>query len=148
MPRFISVSKAASLAKVQAKEIQEKINNNQLASTRGKIHIDDLVECYPQIHTEQVDMLSLVEKIKEQSFENGAAKQNGEMTFASLKQELQKCKTNAMYYHEQSGKYEELILQICESLSDTEVREATDQRIQRLKQWIDKRFSEIQRNEG
>ena len=148
MPRFISVSKAASLAKVQAKEIQEKINNKQLAYTRGKIHIDDLIDCYPQVHAEQADMLSLVEKIKEQSFENGAAKQHGEMTFASLKQELLKCKTNAKYYREQSGKYEELILQIRENLSDTEDRGTTEQRIQRLIQWIDKRFNEIQRNEG
>ncbi|QMU60869.1 MAG: hypothetical protein GKR92_03835 [Gammaproteobacteria bacterium] len=148
MSQFISVSKAASLAKVQAKEIQEKINNNQLASTRGKIHIDDLIDCYPQVQAEQADMLSLVEKIKEQSFENGAAKQHGEMTFASLKKELQKCKANVEYYREQSGKYEELILHIRENLSDTDGRGATEQRIQRLKQWIDKRFNEIQRNEG
>lgn len=146
MPRFISISKAASLANVQTKEIQEKINSNQLASTRGKIHLDDLVECYPQAHVEQVDMLSLVEKIKEQSFENGAAKQHGEVTFASLKLDLQKCKTNQEYYREQSNKYEELVLQIQENLTDFRNKNVDEQRVQRLKQWIDKRLNEIQKN--
>ncbi len=146
MPRFISISKAASIANVHAKEIQEKINKKQLSSTRGKIHIDDLVECYPQAHVEQADMLSLVEKIKEQSFESGAAKQHGEVTFASLKQELQKCKINLEYYREQSHKYEELVHHIQESLSDAESREEDVRWRVRLKQWIDKRLSEIQQN--
>ncbi|MGH1536452.1 MAG: hypothetical protein ACRBDX_00135 [Gammaproteobacteria bacterium] len=146
MPRFISISKAASLANVQAKEILEKINSNQLASTRGKIHIDDLVECYPQAHVELADMLSLVEKIKEQSFESGAAKQHGEVTFASLKQDLQKCKTNLEYYREQSRKYEELVLHIQENLSDEKNRNSDNRWTQRLKQWIDKRLGEIQQN--
>lgn len=147
MPRFISISKAASLAKVQAKEIQEKINNNQLASTRGKIHVDDLLECYPKAHIEEADMLSLVEKIKEQSFESGAAKQHGEVTFASLKRDLRKCKTNLEYYREQSAKYAELILHICENLSDNDDLGSNEQRILRLRQWIDKRLAEINRNE-
>ena len=98
MPRFISITKAALLANVQVKDIQEKISNNQLASTRGKIHIEDFIDCYPQAEVEQADMLSLVEKIKEQSFECGAAKQHGELTFASLKQELKNCRTKAKYY--------------------------------------------------
>lgn len=147
MARFISVTKAASLANVQAKDIQEKINNQELASTRGKIHIDDLIDCYPLAHVEQADMLSLVEKIKEQSFESGAAKQNGEVTFASLKQDLKRSKANVEYYREQSRKYEELLLHICENLNATEDRETNEQRIQILKKWIDKRLSEIQRNE-
>ena len=147
MPRFISISKAASLANVQAKEIQEKINKNQLACTRGKIHVDDLLECYPQAHIEEVDMLSLVEKIKEQSFESGAAKQHGEVTFASLKKDLQKCKTNLEYYREQTSKYEELILHICENLDDKEGSVSNEQHAQRLKQWAVKRLAEIQRNE-
>ncbi len=146
MPRFISISKAASLANVQVKEVQEKINNNQLASTRGKIHLDDLIECYPQARVEQADMLSLVEKIKEDSFESGAAKQHGEVTFASLKQDLKKCKTNLEYYREQSSKYEELIQHIQENLSDAKGRDTDEQWLQRLKQWIDKRLSEIQQN--
>ena len=147
MPRFISISKAALLANVQAKDIQEKINNNQLTSTRGKIHLDDLVECYPLAHVEEADMLSLVEKIKENSFESGAAKQHGEVTFASLKQDLQKCKTNLEYYKEQTGKYEELVLHICENLNDKEGSISNEQHAYRLKQWIVKRLAEIQRNE-
>jgi N12 class adenine-specific DNA methylase len=147
MPRFISISKAALLAHVQAKEIQEKINNNQLSSTRGKIHVDDFLECYPHARIDEVDMLLLVEKIKEKSFEDGAAKQHGEVTIASLKQDLKKSKTNEEYFREQSRKYEELILQICENLNDTEDRRTNEQRIQTLKKWIDKRLSEIQRNE-
>lgn len=147
MPRFISISKAALLANVQAKEIHEKISNHQLASTRGKIHLDDLQECYPEAHVEDADMLSMVEKIKEKSFESGAAKQHGEVTFASLKEDLRKCKTNLKYYSEQSGKYEELILHICENLEDKEGSISNEQHAHRLKQWIVKRLAEIQRNE-
>ncbi len=146
MPRFISISKAALLAKVHVKEIQEKINNNLLASTRGIIHIDDLLACYPHADVEQADMLSLVEKIKEESFESGAAKQHGEVTFASLKKDLHKSKTNADYYRERSVKFEELILYIRKNLNDTEVKGTSEQRIQSLKQWIDSRLTEIHRN--
>ncbi len=147
MARFISISKAAMFANVQIKDIQEKINNNQLVTTRGKIHIEDLLECYPQADVEQADMLSLVEKIKEQSFESGAAKQHGEVTFASLKHDLHKCKTNAEYYRQRSIKFEELISYIRENLHDTDVKGTGEQRIQSLKQWIDSRLAEIQRNE-
>lgn len=147
MTRFISISRAALFADVQAKEIQEKINNNQLSTTRGMIHIDDLLECYPQAHVEQADMISLVEKIKEQSFESGAAKQHGEVTFASLKQDLHKSKTNAEYYRNRSVKLEELIMYIRENLNDIDTKGTSDQRNQSLKQWIDSRLAEIHRNE-
>ena len=147
MPRFISITKAAALANVQAKEIQEKINTKQLASTRGKIHVDDFIDCYPHAKVEQVDMLSLVEKIKEQSFEEGAAKQHGEVSFESLRQELQKYKTNAKYYREQLHKYEELMAHIRENLIDIQMRSTNDHRVQRLIDWMDKRLSEVQRNE-
>lgn len=149
MARFISISKAALFAKVQVKDVQEKINSHQLTTTRGKIHVDDLLDCYPQAEVEQADMLTLVEKIKEQSFESGAAKQNGEVTFASLKQDLQKTKKNAEYYRNRSVKFEELIAYIRENLNDTDskVKGTSEQRMQSLKQWIDSRLAEIHRNE-
>ena len=49
MPRFVSIAKASFLTGVTANEIQNKIDNQQLTSTRGQIHIDDLIECYPKI---------------------------------------------------------------------------------------------------
>ena len=91
---------------MQVQEIQEKISSKQLVSTRGQIHLDDLLECYPQAHVEQADMLSLVEKIKEESFESGAAKQHGEVSYSALKSDLHKSKTNARYYSEQASKFE------------------------------------------
>ena len=147
MPQFISISKAAALANVHAREIQEKINNKQLASTRGKIHLDDLINCYPQAKIDQVDMVSLVEKIKEQSFETGAAKAHGEVSFETLKQEVLKYKTNAKYYHEQANKYEDLIINIQENLVDIQKHNPNDNRAQRLIDWIDKRLQEIHRND-
>lgn len=147
MPRFISISKAAVAANVKTKEIQEKINSKELALTCGKIHIDDLIDCYPQARIDQVDMVSLVEKIKEQSFETGAAKQHGEVSIESLKQDLLKYKTNAKYYHEQAYKYDELILHIRENLIDIQSRSPDDHHAQRLIDWIDKRLNEIHRNE-
>jgi hypothetical protein len=147
MARFISITKAALFANVQTKDIQEKINCNQLATTRGKIHIDDLLECYPDAKVEQANMISLVEKIKEQSFESGAAKQHGEVTFASLKEDLHKSKMNSEYYRERSTKFEELITYMRENLNDTNETGLSEKRVQRLKQWIDIRLAEIHRNE-
>ena len=146
MPRFISITKAAALANVQAKEIHEKILSKQLASTRGKIHVDDFIDCYPNAQVEQVDMISLVEKIKDQSFEEGAAKQHGEVSFEALRQELLKHKTNAKYYREQLHKYEELIAHVRENLTDIQIRGTKDQRIQRLIDWMEKRLVEVQQN--
>ena len=105
MPRFVSITKAAFLARVSAKEIQKKIDNQQLTTTRGQIHIDDLIDCYPEVRIEEADMLSLVAKIKAELFATAAAKQHGEMTFESLKHELSKLKANAEYYHERSQKF-------------------------------------------
>ncbi len=147
MTQFISISKAATLANVHAKEIQEKIDNKQLASTRGKIHLDDLIHCYPQAKIDQVNMVSLVEKIKEQSFETGAAKAHGEVSIEALKQKILKYKTNANYYHEQVIKYEDLILHIQENLADIQNRNPNDHRAQRLIDWINKRLHEIHRND-
>jgi hypothetical protein len=118
-----------------------------LATTRGKIHIDDLLECYPNAKVEQADMLSLVEKIKEQSFESGAAKQHGEVTFASLKEDLHKCKMNSEYYRERSVKFEELITYMRENLNDIDTKGLSEQRVQSLIQWLDIRLAEIHRNE-
>ena len=147
MPRFISITKAASLANVHAQEIQEKISSNQLASTRGQIHLDDLLACYPQAKIEQADMLALVEKIKEESFESGAAKQNGELSYSALKNDLEKSKTNARYYREQSAKFEVLVMHVRENLLDIQAKGVDEKRIQRLIDWIEKRIIEVQRND-
>lgn len=146
MPRFISIAKAAQLANVPAKEVREKIHNKQLASTRGHIHIDDLIECYPQIHREEADMHVLVAKIKADSFATGAAKQHHELSVADLKQELQKMKNNADFYHERSQKFEELILQLRNNLEEMQQIMGKNPRVQALIDWLDHRIGEIHRN--
>lgn len=147
MPRFLSITKAAHLANVSAKEIQKKIDTQQLDSTRGQIHIDDLVECYPEIHVDEADMLSLVAKIKAESFATAAAKQHGEMTFESLKQEVNKLKANADYYHERSQKFEEIISYLRDNLEELQQKMGKSQRIEGLIHWIDQRLKEIRRND-
>lgn len=147
MPQFISITRAAILANVQARDIQEKIDNKQLASTRGKIHTDDLISCYPNANIDEVDMVSLVERIKEQSFEAGAAKQHGEQTLSALKEDLVKYRTNSKYYHEQADKFEDLIAQIKENLVDMQSKDLSEKRIQRLVDWIDKKLGEVRRND-
>ena len=147
MPRFISISKAAVIANVNAQEIQEKITSKQLASTRGQIHLEDLLECYPQAQIEQADMITLVEKIKEESFESGAAKQHGELSYSKLKSDLHKSKTNSRYYQEQAAKFEELVMHVRENLHDIQTKEINEKRVQRLIDWIDKRLMEVQRND-
>ena len=147
MARFISISKAAQLACVPAYEIQNKIEKNILASTRGKIHIDDLVECFPNIRIEEADMLSFVEKVKEESFAAGAMKQHGIETMSSLRYELKRTRTNVEYYRERAQKYEDLILQLNEQLQGLEKKIGDKNRIQGLLTWLEQRLAEIRRND-
>jgi len=147
MPRFVSITKAAFLASVSAKEIQKKIDNQQLTTTRGQIHIDDLIDCYPEVRIEEADMLSLVAKIKAESFATAAAKQHGEMTFESLKHELSKLKANAEYYHERSQKFEEMVLYLRDNLEELQQKIGRSQRIEGLINWMDQRLDEIRRND-
>lgn len=147
MPRFLSITKAAHLANVSTKEIQKKIDTQQLDSTRGQIHIDDLIGCYPEINVDEADMLSLVAKIKAESFATAAAKQHGEMTFESLKQELNKLKANADYYHERSQKFEEIIMYLRDNLEELQQKMGKSQRIEGLIHWMDQRLKEIRRND-
>ncbi len=147
MARFISVSKAAHLANVPAHEIQNKIEKNILASTRGKIHIDDLVECFPNVRLEDADMLTFVEKVKEESFAAGAMKQHGIETLSSLRYELKKSKTNVEYYRERAQKYEDLISQLNDQLQGLEKKIGDKNRIQGLLTWLEQRQAEIGRND-
>jgi len=147
VPHFVSINKAALLAKVQVKEIQGKINSKILSTTRGQIHLDDLVECYPVVLIEEADMLSLVAKIKEESFAVGAAKQHREVTYSTLKEELVKQKINANYYREQSQKFEEIIFQLRENLEVLQQKMGESQRFEGLIHWKDQRLKEIRRND-
>ena len=146
MRRFISITKAAQLASVSVKEVQEKIDNKMLASTRGQIHIDDLVDCYPKVHIEEIDMVTLVEKIKEESFVVGGAKQSSKMTYSELDQELQKQKANVEYYHERSQKFEDMLMHLRHNLEDFQ-RKWNSQKIHGLIHWMDKKLEEIRRND-
>lgn len=147
MPRFISIAKAASLANVPAKEVQQRIDSKQLTTTRGQIHIDDLIDCFPGVLIEEADMLSFVTKIKEESFEAGARKQHGEISLKSLKDENLKLKINLEYYRERSEKFEELVLYLQEYLEGLQEKLGESQRIKGLIKWIEKRISEIRRND-
>lgn len=147
MPHFVSINKAALLAKVQVKEIQGKINSKILSTTRGQIHLDDLVECYPAVLIDEADMLSLVATIKEESFAVGAAKQHSEVTYSTLKEELVKQKINANYYREQSQKFEEIILQLRENLEVLQQKMGESQRFEGLIHWMDQRLKEIRTND-
>ena len=147
MPRFVTTAKAARLAGVPTKEIQSKIDRQQLASTRGKIHIDDLVECYPDVRAEEADMVSLVAKIKAEAFVAGVAKQHREMTRDELMQVLNKTKVCADYYRERSHKVEEMILQLRNNLQEFYSQMGKSQRIEGLIHWLDQRLKEIRRND-
>ena len=147
MPRFISVAKAATLARVSAKEIRQKIDSSQLSTTRGQIHVDDLIECFPNVLIEEADMLSYVTKIKEESFEAGARKQHGEVSLESLKEQNLKLIVSLEYYRERAQKFEELVLYLREYLEGLQEKLGKSQRILGLIRWIDHKLDEIRRNE-
>ncbi len=147
MARFISITKAASLANVHAKEIQQKIKSKELSSSRGQIYIEELIECYPHIRMEDADIHSMVKKIKDQSFDIGAHKQFEQMTISELTVSLKKFQTNVDYYKEQTKKYEHLVQHLINHLKDLEEHIEDNQRVHVILHWIEHRLSEIQRNE-
>ena len=148
MPRFVSITKAAILANVPSQEIQNKIDQHLLSSTRGQIHIDDLLECFPNAQLEEADMLSYVTKIKEASFATGAMKSHGEANYVSLEEEVVELRRKVEYHREKAQKYEELIIHLRDQLLEVEKKfgDKHSQRLQAVFHWLEQRLSEIRRN--
>lgn len=91
------------------KKTHGKIDSKISSTTRGQIHLDDLVECYPTLPIDEADILLLVAEIKEELFTVGAVKQHNKVACSTLKEGLVKQNIKVNYHCEQSQKFEKII---------------------------------------
>ena len=64
MDHLLSLSKAAKLAGVSRRTIQEKIRNGGLQTFEGEIRMSELLAAYPTVHTQSNTMLEKVARIQ------------------------------------------------------------------------------------
>ena len=137
MGRFVSVHKAAVLAGITARDLQNEIDNGCLPSVRGMVHIDDLTERYPNVCTEDADMVSWVNKIKDSSLQHASEKLTHELTKSELRQLLNKANLELSYQRDKIESYEHLINELRYSLKVLKEKSPEPNRIQSLIAWID-----------
>ena len=140
MGRFVTVSKAAALVGVSAREIQFEIDNGKLPSVRGMVHIDDLTELHPNVAAEEADMVSWVSKIKDSSLQNATEKLDHELTKSELRQMLIRTRTEISYSRDKIEAYEDLLQELKYSLSVLQKNSSQPNKIQSLISWIDQKL--------
>lgn len=140
MPRFISVSKAAMLAGVSSRDIQVEIDNGELPSVRGMVHIDDLAELHPEVSVEEADMISWVRKIRDSSLQSATEKLDHELTKSELQKMLARARTEISYSRDKIEAYEHLLNELRYSLTVIQKNSSEPNKIQSLISWIDQKL--------
>ena len=141
MGRFVSVSKAASLAGISTKELQVEIEQGRLQSVRGMVHIDDLTDLHPEISVDEVDMVKWVNKIKDSSLVSATEKLSHTLSKQELRQLLIKSNTEQAYQRDKIESYENLIHELRYSLQVLQKTSSEPNKIQSLISWIDKKVN-------
>ncbi len=141
MGRFVSVHKAAALVGIPPRDIQLEIDTGRLPSVRGMVHIDDLTELHPNVCSEDADMISWVNKIKDSSLQHATEKLTHELSKAELRQHLNKANIEVSYQRDKIEAYEQLIHELRYSLQVLKEKSSEPNRIQSLIAWIDKKLS-------
>ena len=141
MGRFVSVSKAASLVGVSTKELQTEIEQGQLQSVRGMVHIDDLTDLHPEISVDELDMVEWVNKIKDSSLVSAAEKLSHTLSKQELRQLLIKSNTEQAYQRDKIEAYENLIHELRYSLQVLQKNSSEPNKIQSLISWIDNKIN-------
>ena len=140
MTRFVSVSKAAMLVGVSSRDIQVEIDNGELPSVRGMVHIDDLAELHPEVSVEEADMISWVRKIRDSSLQHATEKLDHELTKSELQNTLAKAKIEISYSRDKIEAYEHLLNELRYSLTVLQKNSSEPNKIQSLISWIDQKL--------
>ena len=141
MGRFVSVHKAAALVGITPRDLQGEIDNGRLPSVRGMVHIDDLTELHPNVCSEDADMVSWVNKIKDSSLTHASEKLTHQLSKQELKQLLNKANTELSYQRNKIESYEHLIHELRYSLQVLKQSSSEPNKVQSLIAWIDKKTS-------
>ncbi len=140
MGRFVTIHKAATLVGITPKDLQSEINTGRLPCVRGMVHIDDLTELHPNVCIEDADMVSWVNKIKDNSLQAASEKLSHELSKAELRQQLMKANTELSYQRHKIESYEHLLHELRYSLQVLQKSSAEPNKIQSLIAWIDKKI--------
>ncbi len=142
MARFISVAKAANLIGVSNREMQAIVNQGELPVVKGKIHIDDLIEKYPQVNSADADMLSWVSKIKDAPGQHVSDKPPTELTRDELIVLAARNQKEIAYIKDKCKSYSDMLREIKFSLAELQKESHHPNRVQTIIAWIEKKLSD------
>ncbi len=119
MARKLSLSQAARLIGISRKEIQAKIQKNELRVMEGTVTLEDLKKAYPDAQYEdntilermQEIMEKAIHKMSESEHEDARLQALGKRVFL-LNQELAKEKARAAYYQELINKLQQKFVEL------------------------------------
>ncbi len=141
MGRFVSISKAATLVGISTKELQLEMEQGQLQSVRGMVHLDDLTQLHPEVRVDEVDMVEWVNKIKDNSLLSATEKLSHELSKHELQQLLLKLNAEHAYQRDKIEAYENLIQELRYSLQVLQKKSSEPNKIQSLISWIDNKLN-------
>jgi len=137
--RFVTVHKAATLVGITTRDLQSEIDIGRLPCVRGMVHIDDLTELYPNVSSDDADMVMWVNKIKDSSLQHATEKLFHELTESELRQLLSKANKQLSYQRDKIESYELLIHELRYSLKSIKEKSSEPNKIQSLIAWMDKK---------
>jgi hypothetical protein len=137
---FISVAKAAKLVGVTHRELKTVIDKGELAMVKGQIHIDDLVEKYPQVSTDDADMVSWVKKIKKTTNQHISDKPPSELSRDDLVTLAGRSAKEIAYLKDKLDSSTNLMREIKYSLTELKKDSPHPSRLQTMIDWIEKKY--------
>ena len=106
MSQWLNLSKAARMAGVKRKDLQQQIQQRALHTFEGMINSDELIRVYPHINLSDATEIERIEKIKEDSFQKcfqakpETRVKELEQQLILLKSELNKSQTEKIIYQQ------------------------------------------------
>lgn len=142
MARFVTILKAARLIGVSNQEMQAIINQGDLPVVKGKIHIDDLVEKYPQVNSADADIVSWVSKIKDTPSQHVSDKPPSELSRDELVVLAARQQKEIAYIENKCKGYADMLREIKYSLAELQKQSEHPNRVQTIIAWINKKLSD------
>ena len=137
---FVTVAKAASLVGITSRELKAAINKGELKTVKGRIHLDDLVEKYPEVNVQDADMVSWVKKIKKTSNQHVSDKPPSELSRDELIILVSRSTKEIAYLKDKLDNSTNLMREIKYSLTELKKDSPIPCRIQTIIDWIESKY--------
>lgn len=140
MGRFVSVAKAASLVGISPRELKAVIDDGELTTVKGQIHIEDLAEKYPEVSVEDADMVSWVKKIKKTTNLHVSDKPPSELSRDELIILVARSSKEIAYLKDKLDSSTNLMREIKYSLTELKKDSPAPSRLQTIIDWIERKY--------